>query len=80
MTPRKVVLSPEEYQDLKRRVYARQRGRCADCGKARQLELHHKHGRGIGGAYRQDTDDQVVGLCWECHPKADKKKNSKFGV
>jgi 5-methylcytosine-specific restriction endonuclease McrA len=76
----KVVLDGEEYQDLKRRVWVRQRGRCAHCSKARQLDLHHKHGRGIGGAYRQDVEDEVIGLCQECHREADKHKNSKFGV
>ena len=75
----RVVLEGEDYQDLKRRVYVRQRGRCAGCGEARSLDLHHKRGRGIGGGYRRDVESEVVGLCGKCHPEADKHKDSKFG-
>lgn len=75
----RVVLGQAEYLELKQRVYVRQRGRCAGCGRARELQLHHKRGRGIGGGYRRDVDDEVEGLCWECHPEADKHRDSKFG-
>lgn len=77
--PPRVQLSPEAYQDLKRRVYVRQGGRCAGCGRARQLDLHHKRGRGVGGGYRRDTDEDTVGICSECHPKWDNDRDSKFG-
>jgi hypothetical protein len=73
------ALGREEYQELKRRLYVKQKGRCADCGRARPLQLHHAVGRGIGGWRRDDKNPRNRLLCSECHPKADRERNSKFG-
>ena len=73
------VLSREEYLDLKRRLWVAQDGKCADCGSPFGLALHHDKGRGIAGGYRDDLDEKNRLLCDECHRKADRKRNSKFG-
>lgn len=75
----RAVLDREAYQELKRRLYVKQNGRCADCGRAKPLSLHHAAGRGIGGWRRDDEDPRNRLLCSDCHPKADKERDSKFG-
>ena len=75
----RVVLENEAYRALCRRVFARQQGKCGHCSKARQLQLHHRRGRGMGGGFRDDTEENTIGLCWECHPKWDLNRESKFG-
>lgn len=67
----RVVLSPEEYRALSVKKYVLQEGRCARCGKVKPLQLHHKHGRGIGGGKRNDEDSELC--CQKCHDAADKK-------
>jgi 5-methylcytosine-specific restriction endonuclease McrA len=64
-----VKLSPEEYGDLRRKVFAKQNGRCARCGKCRGdgLQLHHRITRGIGGGWRLDLEEFCIGLCPDCH-------------
>jgi hypothetical protein len=76
----RVVLVGPDYQDLWFRVcMGLQGGKCAHCGCSRGLSLHHKRGRGMGGGFRLDTEEGVVGLCESCHRKADRHKDSKFG-
>ena len=66
-------LPPAEYRALSVKKYVEQKGRCARCGKVQSLQLHHKHGRGLGGSKRQDTEEGTELCCQLCHDKADKK-------
>jgi 5-methylcytosine-specific restriction endonuclease McrA len=75
----RVVLEDEEYRELCRRVFAKQHFRCAHCGRVRPLTAHHQIPRGMGGAFRQDTEENLIGLCDRCHPEADRNRKSKFG-
>ncbi len=75
----RVVLGPAEYQELKRRLYVQQKGRCAYCGRVKSLHLHHAAGRGLGGWRRDDLDPRNVLSCMDCHPEADRHRDSKFG-
>lgn len=74
MRPRRVrqthrpTLPPAEYQALVARIFARQRQRCAFCGRARQLDPHHVLKRSRGGP---DHEDNIVGLCRVCHDRTD---------
>lgn len=74
-----IKLDPEEYRKLSLRVFARQRFLCAGCGLGKRLQLHHKKARGLAGGFRQDTEENTVGLCSECHPFWDTNRDSKFG-
>jgi hypothetical protein len=77
----RVILSPDEYQRHKERLYVAQGGRCADCGGAISLwqaELHHSQGRGQGGGFRDDLHDGNRLVCRNCHSAADKNRESKF--
>jgi hypothetical protein len=75
----RVVLEGEAYRALWRRLYARQQGKCGGCGLARAgLQVHHEKGRGLGGGFREDTEENTILLCEICHPVWDKKRKSKF--
>ena len=41
-----------------------QKGRCADCARARPLQQHHKKKRSQG---RDDRPENLILLCAECH-------------
>jgi hypothetical protein len=79
----RIVLAPAEYLQLRDRVYVKQYGRCADCGdpvSIFSIQLHHLFGRGIGGGFRMDTENDTRGVCGKCHPAADRNRHSKFIV
>lgn len=80
-TKPRAVLGRAEYLELKQRLYVKQKGRCASCGKVKPLSLHHAAGRGIGGWRRDDEDPRNKLLCSDpnCHAKADRERDSKFG-
>jgi len=76
-----VKLSAEEYRRLRWRQYVWQEGRCGDCGKPvpfGMFHFHHATGRGIGGGYRNDLDEDNYGVCEKCHPEADRNRKTKF--
>ena len=61
--------SAREYQRLRRRLLNERGWRCAECGRAGRLELHHVNG---------DRDDDRPGnlriLCRPCHFTADGRR------
>ncbi len=50
------------YRRQRRRILDRQRWRCAECGRAGPLELHH-----ASGDRTDDRDANLIGLCRPCH-------------
>ena len=56
-----------EYQQRRRRLLDAQRWRCAECGRAGRLELHHRIAVEHGG---DDADANLIGLCRPCHFRA----------
>lgn len=75
----RIILSPPEYRALRIRVFSRQGWRCRDCGRIKPLDLAHIKGRGTGGGFREDTEENTCGLCRGCHNKSGYEK-SKFVV
>lgn len=55
------------YAAMRRRVFAEQGGKCAECGKFRPLECDHRNSRGSNG--RDDRRENLQGLCNPCHEK-----------
>ncbi|MGB9660671.1 MAG: HNH endonuclease [Moorellaceae bacterium] len=48
-------------------VQLARRDRCEVCGSTWGLQVHHIKSRGSGG---EDTPDNLICLCVECHTKA----------
>jgi hypothetical protein len=75
----RVAYSGCAYTQLRQEVWAKQGGRCADCGEPvliLDFELHHPGGRGMAGSKRDDR--KVVGLCGgigSCHEKRTREGN-----
>jgi 5-methylcytosine-specific restriction endonuclease McrA len=74
--PKRVVLSPYKWNKLRGQVYDEQNHHCAECGKLiafHYFHLHHKKLRGMGGGKRDDSRENVEGLCGgfpdSCHSK-----------
>ena len=46
---------------------------CESCMRNRAVDVHHLDNRGMGGVAEQrlDTIENLVGLCRECHNKAE---------
>ena len=64
------ILTGKDYTEFKRRVLESQGGKCAQCaGDLAEwaAELHHKHGRGLGGGFRNDEFGECEVLCHWCH-------------
>ena len=49
---------------------------CEICGRE-AVDIHHIEPRGMGGSKNKDTIENLMGLCRECHSKAESKKISK---
>ena len=49
---------------------------CEICGQ-QAVDLHHICPRGMGGSKNKDYIENLIGLCRECHNKAEAKKISK---
>ena len=44
---------------------------CEMCMQDRAVDIHHIQGRGMGGSKEKDYIENLVGLCRECHLKAE---------
>lgn len=50
----------------------RQKQRCEWCGcRVARCDPHHWKPRGIGGGSRLDIKENLIGLCRECHNRAE---------
>jgi len=82
---KRIKLKGKAYSDLRRKVWEKQCGRCADCGEWVPLKgstvfdmahLHHEKSRGAGG---NDSESNCKIYCPQCHfnihgPQWNKKK------
>lgn len=59
-------LSLESYRELHRRVLERDGRRCQVCGRMHHLQVHHQQYRSRSG---QDTEQNLITLCAECHAR-----------
>lgn len=64
----KVILSKQEYYWQALEIFESQEWRCDKCGRIKPLQLHHKTKRSHG---RDDSKENLCGLCSDCHRKAD---------
>jgi 5-methylcytosine-specific restriction endonuclease McrA len=55
------------YQQLRALVLRRDGWRCQACGGMTNLEIHHRQFRSRQG---EDTEQNLVTLCSECHKRA----------
>ena len=60
----RLVLKPEEYDELRKRVLDRDGWKCQCCGSYRNLEVHHLKSRARLG---HDLIDNLMTLCGRCH-------------
>lgn len=67
----KETVSKETYN----KVFARDKGQCALCGKQQDLHLHHVNGRGKG---KTDNPDNCIMLCANCHLNVVHANNKKW--
>ena len=51
---------------------------CEMCMQDRAVDIHHIQGRGMGGSNQMDFIENLVGLCRECHLKAE--SDSSFNM
>jgi 5-methylcytosine-specific restriction endonuclease McrA len=73
----RIIRTGSDYTRFRRETHASQSGMCKDCGRLTSLtvplyysnsfHVHHKNGRGMGGAKRNDIPSEVRGLCQKCH-------------
>lgn len=70
---KRVELSPSAWSKLREKVWRKQHGLCAECGRWVRLDgdtvfntahLAHKKSRGAGG---DDTEENTRMLCYRCH-------------
>ena len=64
------TLRSPRWRALRAHVIEQQDGLCEDCGEMAELELHHLHYGSLGA----ETQNDVVALCRDCHPIADKRR------
>ena len=51
---------------------------CEMCQQDRAVDVHHIQSRGMGGSKEKDFIENLVGLCRECHIKAE--SDSSFNM
>jgi len=51
---------------------------CEMCQQDRAVDIHHIQGRGMGGSKEKDFIENLMGLCRECHNKAE--SDSSFNM
>ena len=44
---------------------------CEMCQQDRAVDIHHLEGRGMGGSNSKDYIENLMGLCRDCHIKAE---------
>ena len=52
-------------KDIAQRVH--ERGYCEMCGRGRELEIHHRVPKGMGGSKARDVEENLILLCRTCH-------------
>jgi 5-methylcytosine-specific restriction endonuclease McrA len=57
-------LGPTAYRELCLRVLERDGWRCQHCGSMEDLQVHHIQWRSRQG---NDTEENLMTLCWSCH-------------
>jgi 5-methylcytosine-specific restriction endonuclease McrA len=70
---KRVKLTPEEYEKLKKAVMVRDGYRCRLCLSMLNLSVDHIVKRSQGGG---DTMENLRTLCWICHNKVDNEAGS----
>lgn len=58
----------------------RQKQRCEWCVRVASLDAHHWKPRGIGGGSRLDIKENLIGLCRECHNRAESGDISRSAI
>lgn len=73
---KRVKLSKKEYIDQREDIFDAQNYICAGCGQRRPLTRQHIRKRSqLGG----DERDNAIGLCAECHRRADEYEDRVKG-
>jgi 5-methylcytosine-specific restriction endonuclease McrA len=67
----RVVLKPEEYDQLRTHVLQRDGWKCQCCGISKNLEVHHLVHRGQLGS---DESENLITLCAACHRRQHEKR------
>lgn len=85
----RVICRGADMTDLRERVGRREDEICQHCEEWAELypadgrdagEMHHIHGRGMGGSKRDDREAEMEWLCKKCHQNAKIKRRSYSGV
>jgi 5-methylcytosine-specific restriction endonuclease McrA len=63
------LLVEEIYRQNRLKTLARDGYQCVRCGSGRNLQVHHRVHRGMGGANRDDRPDNLETLDNECHAR-----------
>ena len=63
-------LDPDSYRKLRAEVLQRDGWRCQTCGSSDRLQVHHIRSRGRLG---DDTDENLITLCADCHGSIHRK-------
>jgi 5-methylcytosine-specific restriction endonuclease McrA len=64
-------LDPSSYEELRQQILRRDGWRCQLCGALSNLEVHHKEFRSQSG---DDSEENLITLCAECHALIHKRK------
>jgi len=67
-------LDPKAYQQLCRRVLARDGWRCQSCGAMERLQVHHRKMRSHSG---DDSEDNLITLCCRCQELIHRRSATK---
>jgi hypothetical protein len=85
----RVLCKGQDMTDLREQVGKRESEICQHCEEWAQLyppdghepgEMHHIHGRGMGGGKRDDLAQDMEWLCKKCHANAKIKRRDYSGV
>jgi len=49
---------------------------CEMCQQDRAVDIHHLEGRAMGGSKEKDFIENLMGLCRDCHNKAESNDDS----
>jgi 5-methylcytosine-specific restriction endonuclease McrA len=60
----RVRLGPEAYDDLRKKILARDNWHCQNCGAVENLQVHHIRSRSRLG---DDSRENLITLCAICH-------------
>ena len=51
---------------------------CEMCQQDRAVDIHHLESRGMGGSKNKDYIENLMGLCRDCHNKAEADSSFNF--